>query len=316
MKTTMSQDRARVIVAFLALYFFWGGTYLAIRFAVESMPPLLMAGVRFLTAGSLMYVFFRIRGVPAPTRAQWGGAFIVGMLLLIAGNGGVVLAEHWGISSGLAALGVAATPLWTSIFALFWGESPNRIEWIGVGIGLLGVGLLNADAGFQASPAGAIAILIGPICWAFGSLWSKHLPLPSGLLSSAAQMLSGGVVFLLLSLLSGERLTELPSLPSLLGLAYLIVLGSIVGYSAFGYVIQRVRPALATSYSYVNPVVAVLLGSTLAGERISTIGLVAMGVIVAGVALVIAGRERSARRAVKEVSPVGKQRVDARGSGD
>ena len=181
-----------IVLALLALYLIWGSTYLGIRIAIESIPPLLMMGVRFIIAGGILYLFLRIRGVPNPNRSQWLGSTAVGILLIGGGMGGVATAEQW-VPSSVAAVCIATAPLWISLFAGLWGRWPVRSEWLGLGLGFVGVVLLNLGSGLWASPLGAIILLISPMCWAFGSAWSHHLQLPSGLMASAAQMLIGGV---------------------------------------------------------------------------------------------------------------------------
>src|SRR5438874_12178083 len=251
-----------IVLALLALYLIWGSTYLGIRIAIESIPPLLMIGVRFIVAGGLLYIFLRIRGIPTPNRSQWLGSTAVGILLIGGGMGGVATAEQW-VPSSVAAVCIATAPLWISLFAGLWGRWPVRSEWLGLSLGFVGVVLLNLGSGLWASPLGAVILLISPICWAFGSAWSHHLQLPSGLMASATQMLVGGVFVTIMGLIIGQRITNMPSLQSLLALFYLIVFGSLIAFSAYGYVLRRVRPALATSYAYVNPVVAVCLGVAL-----------------------------------------------------
>lgn len=286
-----ASNRFGVILSLVALYLFWGGTYLAMKVALQGFPPFILAGIRFLVAGCLLYVFLRARGVPSPTRSQWIGATLIGALLLMGGNGGVVFAEQW-VASGLAALGIAAVPLWAALFSGLFGRWPTRIEWLGLGLGFIGVAFLNLGNGLSASPLGAIALLIAPISWAFGSIFSQRVPLPKGFMSSAAQMLTGGTLLILLSLALGERVTRFPNMSSLVAMGFLVVFGSLVAFCAYGYLLRHVRPALATSYAYVNPVVAVALGVGLAGEKITTLGLVAMAAILVGVGLVTLGRER------------------------
>lgn len=273
-----------ILLALLALYLIWGSTYLGIRIAIESIPPLLMMGARFIIAGGILYLLLRIRGVPNPSRSQWLGSTAVGILLIGGGMGGVATAEQW-VPSGVAAVCIATSPLWISLFAGLWGHWPVRSEWLGLGLGFMGVVLLNVGSGLWASPFGAIILLIAPMCWAFGSAWSNHLQLPPGLMASATQMLIGGIFVMTMGLALGQRITSLPSTQSLLALLYLIVFGSLIAYSAYGYVLRRVRPALAISYAYVNPVVAVCLGVALAGESVTVLTVVAMVVILVGVAL-------------------------------
>ncbi|RMS19686.1 putative DMT superfamily transporter inner membrane protein, partial [Pseudomonas coronafaciens pv. garcae] len=275
-----------LIGAFLALYLIWGSTYLMIRIGVESWPPLMMAGVRFLIAGSLMYGFLRFRGVPAPTWAEWKAAFVIGFLLLTCGNGGVTLAEHAGVASGVAALAVATMPLFTLVFGLFWGNRTTSLEWAGIVLGLIGIGLLNLGSNLQASPYGAAVVIFAAAAWAFGSVLSKHLPLPKGPMASAAEMITAGAVLLIGSMLSGERLAHMPTAAGWGALLYLVVFGSIVAFSAYMYLLKNVRPAAATSYAYVNPAVAVMLGVLFAGETIGLEECMAMVVIISGVVLI------------------------------
>ncbi len=279
-------------LALLAVYIIWGSTYLAIRKTLLGFPPFLGAGMRFLIAGTILYSFLRLRGAPNPNRRQWVGAAIVGSLLLIGGNGGVVFAEQ-SVASGVAALIVATVPLWAVLFARIWGRWPNSKEWIGLLIGFVGIIFLNLGGSLSATPLGAVTVLAAAMCWALGSVWSQHLPLPVGAMSSAAEMLVGGAAMLLIGLVFNERFSGPPPPEALWALAYLIVFGSLVAFSAYGYLLKRVRPALATSYAYANPLVALLLGALLAGEHITGIELIALAFILTGVVLVALGREKS-----------------------
>ncbi len=275
--------RSHVAIALAALYIIWGSTYLGIRFALEGgFPPFLLGGVRFIIAGGLMYAFLRWRRVPAPTRAQWGNAAMMGVFLLVLGNGMVNLAEKT-VSSGMTAVAVASAPLWMGIFAAMRGQKPSRMEWIGLGIGFLGVLWLNAGSSLTASPVGLVALLVASLAWSFGSIWSRGRDLPSPFMASAAQMLCGGVAMCIVGAAIGERFHGLPSAHALAAFAYLIVFGSIVGFSAYIWLLHHVRPALAGSYAYVNPAIAVALGAWLAHERFGAHELVAMGVILLGV---------------------------------
>ncbi|GGK00394.1 drug/metabolite exporter YedA [Pseudomonas matsuisoli] len=275
-----------LIASFFALYFVWGSTYLVIKFGIASWPPLLMAGIRFLVAGSLIYAWCRFRGAANPSLREWGAGAIVGILLLAVGNGGVTVAEHMGVDSGIAALCVATVPLFALLFGMIWGQRTRGLEWAGIALGLFGIGLLNLGSNLQASTLGAVLILIAAASWAFGSMWSKHLPLPRGAMASGVEMLAAGVVLLMASLISGERMTAAPTATGWFALAYLIVFGSIIAFSAYVYLLKHVRPAAATSYAYVNPVVAVLLGVGFAGERVGGEELLAMAVIVSAVILI------------------------------
>ncbi|UNG16938.1 drug/metabolite exporter YedA [Stutzerimonas zhaodongensis] len=275
-----------LVGAFAALYLIWGSTYFVIRIGVQSWPPMLLAGLRFVVAGSLMFAWLRWRGVPLPTAKEWRSCAIVGFLLLSCGNGGVTIAEHLGVASAVAALAIATVPLFALLFGLIWGQRTTGLEWGGILLGLIGIGLLNLGHNLQASPLGAVIVLLAAASWAFGSMWSRHLSLPNGAMASAAQMLVGGAVLLFGSLVSGERLQQMPDMGGWLALIYLTILGSIVAFSAYLYLLKHVRPAAATSYAYVNPVVAVLLGITFAGERIGPEEWLAMTVIVSAVILI------------------------------
>lgn len=295
-----------LVGAFLSLYLIWGSTYLAIRIGVASWPPLLMAGVRFVIAGGLMYAWLRLRGAPRPGWREWRAAAVVGVLLLSCGNGGVTLAEHRGVSSGVAALAVATVPLFTLLFGLVAGGRASRLEWAGIVLGLLGIGLLNLGSNLQASPLGAALILFAAASWAFGSVWSKHLPMPPGPMASATQMLTAGLVLVGASVASGERMVQLPSAAGWGAMAYLIGFGSIIGFSAYVYLLKHVRPAAATSYAYVNPVVAVLLGMGFADEHVGPEEALAMTVIVGAVVLIGLPQWRQRRRPAGATPAAGK----------
>ncbi|WP_409372446.1 drug/metabolite exporter YedA [Pseudomonas nitroreducens] len=285
-----SLPRARVsltlIAAFFALYFIWGSTYLVIRIGVESWPPMLMAGIRFIIAGAILFAWMLWRGAPLPSLKQCLSAGAIGILLLSCGNGGVTVAEHWGVASGVAALAVATVPLFTLVFGRFFGNTTNALEWAGIALGLFGIVLLNLGSNLQGSPAGAALIIFAAATWAFGSVWSRRLDLPAGAMASAVEMLVGGGVLLLGSLLSGERLEQMPSAAGWGALAYLVVFGSIIAFSAYMYLLANVRPAAATSYAYVNPAVAVMLGVVFAGEHIGLAESLAMAVIISAVVLI------------------------------
>lgn len=275
-----------LIAAFFALYVIWGSTYLVIRIGVQYWPPLMLGGIRFVIAGALMYGYLRWRGVPAPTWAQWKAAGMIGILLLSCGNGAVSVAEHTGVTSGVAALAVATVPLFTLLCGYFWGARNTRLEWAGIALGLIGIGMLNLGSNLQSSPLGAALLLFAAAAWAFGSVWSKHLQLPQGAMASAAEMLVGGVVLLIASAMSGEQLDSMPPLEGWAALAYLTGFGSIIAFNAYMYLLKNVRPAAATSYAYVNPAVAVLLGIVFVGETIGMEEALAMVVIISAVVLI------------------------------
>jgi len=250
---------------------------------------LMLAGIRFAIAGGLLYVWVRARGAPPPTRTQWRSSLIVGTLLTCA-NACVVIAEQW-VSSGVAAVAIASVPLWVALMAGLFGRWPSGGEWIGLAVGLAGVAILQTGGDLRASPAGAAVLTVSCASWALGSIWSRRLPLPTGLMSSAAQMLAGGIVLLVFAVLHGERITAVPSLRSTAALGYLIVAGSIIGYSAYQFLLSRVRPTLAASYAYVNPVVAVGLGAAVAGESVAPRAVGALALILGGVAMLAIRRQ-------------------------
>ena len=286
-----------VFFALALVYVIWGSTYLGIKFALEGgYPPLLMAGIRFVIAGGLFYAALRWRGVAAPTRAQWRNAAFMGVLLLGFGNGLVCIAEQT-VSSGLAAVAVASVPLWIGLFSALRGQRPQRLEWLGLGIGFVGVVWLNAGSSLAAEPVGLVALLIAPVAWAYGSVWSRGRDLPSPFMTAAAQMLCGGAAMLVASAVLGERFTTLPTLQGTLSVAYLLSFGSIVAFSAYIWLLHHVRPTLAGSYAYVNPVIAVVLGAWLASERFNAHDLGAMAVILAGVVAITLARARPAKPA-------------------
>lgn len=286
-----------IALALAAVYLVWGSTYLAIRFALEGgYPPLLMAGARFVVAGGLMYAGLRLRGVPAPTRAQWPTLVAMGVLLLGLGNGMVCIAEQ-SVSSGLAAVAVASAPIWIALFSAMRGDRPSKIEWAGLAVGFVGVLWLNAGSSLTATPVGLVALLIAPLAWAFGSVWSRGRDLPSPFMAAAAQMLAGGVIILAAGLLVGERFQAWPTLKGTLSLAYLTSFGSIIGFTAYVWLLHNVRPTLAGSYAYVNPAIAVLLGAWLASERFHVNDLGAMAVILLAVVAITLGRARAKKPA-------------------
>jgi drug/metabolite transporter (DMT)-like permease len=287
----LANPRVLVPLALLALYLIWGSTYLAIRVGLTSYPPFLMAGTRFLIAGAVLFAFLRWRGMAAPTRAQWINAAITGSLLLGLGNGLVCYAELR-VASGLAAVAVAAMPLFAAVFGGLYGQWPRRMEWLGLGVGFAGVILLNLGGGMAGAPLGAIALVVAAIAWAFGSVWSKRRDMPAASMNTAAQMLTGGAVLFLGALAFGERFPAAPSAAATWAVLYLIVMGSLVAFTAYLYLLNTVRPALATSYAYVNPPVAVLVGAMLGGEVVHRFDLIAMAVILAGVGLIALARER------------------------
>lgn len=283
--------RGNIIIALATLYIAWSSTYLAIRFSLESFPPFFTSGFRYMLVGLGLFVYLRWRGAPPPTKAQWKGSAVIGTFLLLGGTGGVVYAMQW-VGSGTAALVVATTPLWTVLFAGIWGQWPVRREWSGLALGFCGIALLNIHGDLRAHPLGAVLLMLSAASWSFGSVLSLRLTLPSGMMASALQMFSGGLLVVLIGFAVGERFPAHPPVRSVAALVYLAIFGSLLGYTAYTYLLKHVRPSLATSYSYVNPVLAVLLGVWFAGEKMTATEVTAMLIILAGVVLVIVGQRK------------------------
>lgn len=293
--------RFRLTAAFAAVYLVWGSTYLAIRFAVETLPPLLMAGARFAIAGVLLLSWsMSNRNATWPNRTDWRTGFIGGALLLVGGNGLVVWAERR-VPSGTTALLVAVVPVWMVL--LDWlrpaGRRPPALVFVGLGLGLSGLALLVGTDSLHGhgsvDATGALALVLASLFWAVGSLYTKHAPrVSSGLNGSATQMLAGGGMLLLAATFAGE-LSQLDvahvSARSLLGFLYLVTFGSLIGFTAYFYVLAHTTAAKASTYAYVNPVVAVFLGWALAGEAVTARTLLAAAVILSGVAIITIARD-------------------------
>ena len=295
MHTHAPARRGHVALALVALYLIWGSTYLAIRFALEGgFPPFLLGGIRFLVAGGVLYGVLRLRGVPAPSRPQWRNAAVMGVLLLLLGNGLVNYGEQT-VASGMTAVIVSSSALWMGVFAALRGHRPSALEWTGLGIGFVGVLWLSAGGSLAATPLGLAALLVASVAWSFGSIWSKGRDLPTPFMTAATQMLCGGVAMCLVALVLGERFDGMPPAHAIGAFWYLVVAGSLAGFSAYIWLLHHVRPALATSYAYVNPAIAVALGALLAQERFGMRELVAMGVILVGVLAITVAKSGSAK---------------------
>ena len=294
--TVHDPSRVTILLAFAAVYIIWGSTYLAIRFAVETIPPFFMAGGRFLVAGATLYLWMRSRGTPAPTRADWAGAALVGALLLGTGNGGLCWSERR-VPSGLAALLLATIPIWMVLLDSLrkGGTKLGARVMGGIALGVAGPALLAGPAHLWGSSrvnlAGAGALMLSAFSWALGSVLSHKVSLPrSAFLAAAMQMLAGGVLLLLMALLSGERrqLHASGVAPrSWLGLLYLISAGSFLGFTAYLWLLRHVPMARVSTYAFVNPAVAVFLGWTLGREPLTGRELLASASIIAGVGLII-----------------------------
>jgi drug/metabolite transporter (DMT)-like permease len=277
-----------IVFCLLALYLIWGSTYLAMRWAIEGgFPPLRMGGLRFTLAGIILYAALRLRGMPSPTRQQWLAGAFTGLMLLVIGNGCVAFAQQW-VPSGVAALVVGSMPLWAALFGgLYGGQWPGALERWGLALGFFGIVLLNQGGELGDRWLPALALLLAPVSWAFGSIWSRrHASMPQGLMGTATQMLCSGIMLMGLSLAVGEHMPAMPTPRALGAFFYLVAFGSFIAFSAYGYLLRNARPAIATSYAYVNPVVAVLLGVGLGGETPGPFAFVAMGAILVAVMLI------------------------------
>lgn len=279
-----------IVLALFCTYFIWGSTYLAIRFGIESFPPFLMAGTRFTVAGLILYVAMRFLGSPNPTRQQWLGAGMVGLLLPALGNGTVCYVQQT-VSSSVAALSIATAPIWMAIFSSIWGHKITGKEWLGIAVGFVGIVLLNVGGSLHGNLSSALLLIFAAATWSFGSVWGKRLAMPSGLMASAAQMLVGGMALLLVSSFQGETWPQTISQKSWGAMLFLVVLGSLVAYSAYQYLLKTVRPLVASSNTFVNPVVAFVVGIWFANEHVTTTEFIALGVILVGVFLVLSAHE-------------------------
>jgi drug/metabolite transporter (DMT)-like permease len=288
--------KARIWAALIAVYIVWGSTYLAIRFAVETMPPFLMAATRFLIAGSILFAWRRMAGDAPPTRRQWKSAAIIGLLLLLGGNGGVVWAEQR-VVSGVAALIIGASPLWMVLIDAIrpGGKRPVWQTWLGVLWGFSGIALLVGPSEFTGNGMhlylpGVGVLLLAAFFWSAGSLYSRTACLPdSPLLGTGMEMLAGATGLLIFGTLTGDwgRLDlSAIRMSSVWGLLYLIIFGSLVGFAAYTWLLRVAPTPLVSTYAYVNPLVAIFIGNLLASEPLTPRILLAAGVIISSVVII------------------------------
>lgn len=302
--------KSKVWTALLAIYLIWGSTYLAIRFAVETIPPFFMAGTRFLVSGLILYIWRRLAGDPAPTPRQWRSAIVVGLLLLLGGNGVVSWAEQH-VASGIAALIVASIPLWVALLDALRprGLKPDWKIVLGLLIGFGGIVMLVMESeSFGAVPrmnlAGVGALLVAAFLWSIGSIISRDADMPqSSLLSTGIEMLAGAAGLYLAATLTGEwsalNLSAV-SVRSLFGLGYLIVFGSLLGFTSYVWLLRNAPVSLAATYAYVNPVVAIFLGAWLAGEVLNVPIVVAALVIIASVVVINTSKRNKVQEGKEE----------------
>ncbi|MDQ6655155.1 MAG: EamA family transporter [Verrucomicrobiota bacterium] len=301
-----SPSRLAIISAFAAVYLIWGSTYLGILFAIQSMPPLLMAGTRFFSAGVIMYLIATVQGARRSTWPEWRTSAIVGAALLLGGNGGVTLAEQY-VTSGLAAVMVATVPIYIALLGWLTGSAarPTPIVWAGLAGGLAGVALLLApsvnfvDVEHPHATLGMLILLFSAFAWSAGSIYSRSAPnAPSSFVTTGQQMLCGGALMIGVGSICGEwRRVNVHQISATSWGAwiYLVVIGAIVGYSAYMWLLRHCEPAKVATYAYVNPIVAVLLGAAFAGEKLALRTVVAAGLIIGSVALVITVGQRKSR---------------------
>ena len=315
-KSESSRKLLILVAAFAAVYIFWGSTYLAIKYAIETLPPFLMAGSRFLFAGSILFLWARLsKDYEAPRLEHWRTSFVVGTLLLLGGNGAVVLAQHY-ISSSLAALLVATEPLWIVVLSWLWLKSgrPNWKVALGLVLGFAGVWLLiggrpSSGSGTESGQwIGLVAVIVATLSWATGSIYGLRAPVPkSSLLTAGMQMIAGSLSLLAVGVIRGEYASFDPSSvssSSIFGLIYLIIFGSLVGFTAYSWLLKNARPSMVATYAYVNPVIAVILGWLIAGESMTGQMLFGAGVVVGAVVL-ITSQSREEPVEVKEIHKSG-----------
>jgi len=301
MTTTAQAPRALVLASYAAVCSIWGSTYFAIRVALVDFPPFLIGALRFLAAGTLLVTYARLRGHRWPSAAECATSALLGALFFVVGNGLLNVAEQ-SVSSGLCAVLVATMPLWATVFARLFGEAVSKREAMGLGLGLLGVLVMNFGGELRSSGRGAVLALLAPMGWALGSVLAKRLRPASGPMTAGSQMLAGGAAVLVISQVLGERVPAAPSWRGVAAVVYLAVMGSLVGFTAYAFLLRHTRAAVATSYAYVNPVVAIFLGIALGGERLDAASAVGGLVVLAAVLLVSRGKGPRGRSAELRVS--------------
>jgi drug/metabolite transporter (DMT)-like permease len=288
-RSTHEQARPRpswwlIAGCLLSVYVIWGTTYFAIKVGIEGTPPFFLVGTRFLVAGGLLVAWQALRGRPMPTARQWRGAALVGFLLLVVGNGGVAVAERW-VSSGATVALISVMPLATALWSGIFGRWPRRMEWGAIALGGLGAAVMLMGRDLQGSIVGTLVILLGTTCWSLGTVLASRVDIPHGPTGFGAEMLAAGVLALTLSALLGEHWT-LPDSPRVWwAWAYLVVFGSLIAFSAYRFVVERVSPTLAATYAYVNPPVALFVGWWLGNESFSSNTLLGLPIVLGAVAL-------------------------------
>ncbi|MEB0033023.1 drug/metabolite exporter YedA [Undibacterium sp. RTI2.1] len=282
-----------VMTALSVIYIVWGSTYFAIHVALISFPPFLLMGTRFFAAGSLLFAWKKWRGTPSPKIREWIDAGVVGVLMLGGGMGLTALAQQ-SISSGLTAVFIACSPMVLSFCVGFFGDWPNRREWTGIMIGFAGAVMLAFGGEFSAKPIGVISLIGAILSWDIGSVLSQRkLKMAPGAMGFASQMLLGGAFLMMLGFLMGEKFNTPITVNAWIAWSYLVVAGSLLAFTAYMYLLSAVTPALAGSYAYVNPVIAVILGVMLGGEKIGVREMIAITVILGSVILITTARKKT-----------------------
>lgn len=282
----MSGPRWLIITALLVVWLVWGSTYYAIRVSLEGFPPFGMASVRLSIAGAVLLIWARLRGHPWPELRPLLLVSAAGVLNFLAGNGSVVWAEQT-VSSGLVAILVGVVPVYTAAMGPFFGERVTGRQWGGIALGVLGIVVLNAGGALTGGIGVTVALTVGSISWALGSMIAKANPLTSGAMTSGVQMLTGGIALGIAAAATNESIPTDPSMRAILAVVYLITFGSILAFSAYSYLLKHATIAVATSYAYVNPVVAVLIGVAIGNEHLGPSGWAGLAIIVAAVGLVL-----------------------------
>jgi drug/metabolite transporter (DMT)-like permease len=285
----MTRSRLDVVAALLVLYIVWSTTYYALRLALVSFAPFRLASMRFAIAGVLLFALLRMRGAAWPTRRQWIDSAKIAVFLLVIGNGGIAYAQT-AVSSSLAAIVVASMPLWATLFSSLFGTKPSRRELVGLAIGFVGVIMLNAGGELYVDGIVAAALLIAPMSWAFGSMWSKKLDLPQGPMSPAVQMIVASIGLGAISLFTGEEWRPSIEPIAIAAFVYLALFGSLLALIAYAHLLRSTRPAIATSYAYVNPLLAVAIGVGFGRETIAPLTIAGGTVILFGVVIVLTRR--------------------------
>lgn len=301
-----------LLLAFLIVYIVWGSSYIGISFAIETIPPTVMTGTRFVLAGGVLIVWALRVGSPMPTRRQWRSGFIAGGLLFLANNGLIVLATSMGVPTGVSALLIGTTPMWIVILtSLHERTRPNSGTLIGLALGTLGIGLLvnlnGALSGGSSELLGAVIVIVAALFWALGSLYARNADMPANpLMSTGIQLFCGGLLQMALSVANGSLFSidiSAISFRSVFAMIYLAIFASIIAFTAFTWLMRVANPALVTTYAYVNPVVAVILGWIFRGEQLTMRTLLAGAIIIAAVVILTRASRSAARRPVEQPAP-------------